>query len=234
MSVIVFASSKGGAGKSTSAVLLATELAATGASVTVIDADENMPVSDWAAHAGKPQNLSVISDVSERTIIDTVERAAAASAFVIVDLEGTASMMAGFAMSRADLVIIPVQGSQLDAKEAVKSIALVKAQEQAFRREIPFAVLFTRTNASVRPRTLKEIQAQVYDAGFPVFNVEIFERDAFRAVFSFGGTLYTLDPKNVSNIPGAIMNARAFAVEVVQRLRGLPIDEELTGNLEVA
>ena len=38
MSTIVFASPKGGAGKSTSAVLLATQLAETGKKVAVIDA----------------------------------------------------------------------------------------------------------------------------------------------------------------------------------------------------
>ena len=39
MPTIVFASPKGGVGKSTSAVLLATELASHGGSVTMIDAD---------------------------------------------------------------------------------------------------------------------------------------------------------------------------------------------------
>ncbi len=80
--------------------------------------------------------------------------------FVIVDLEGTASMMAGYAMSRADLVIIPAQGSHLDATEAVKAIKLVKGQEKAFQRKIPFAILFTRTSAAIRPRTLQSIEGE--------------------------------------------------------------------------
>ena len=93
MPTIVFASPKGGAGKSTSAVLLATELALKGASVTIIDADPNKPVSQWAGREGRPQNLAVISDISEKTIIDEIENAARQTSFVIVDLEGTASMM---------------------------------------------------------------------------------------------------------------------------------------------
>jgi chromosome partitioning protein len=48
MPTIVFASPKG-AGKSTSAVVLATKLAGQGASVTIIDADPNKPVSRWAS-----------------------------------------------------------------------------------------------------------------------------------------------------------------------------------------
>jgi chromosome partitioning protein len=43
------ASPKGGAGKTTSAVLLATELAQSGAAVAVIDADPNRNISEWAA-----------------------------------------------------------------------------------------------------------------------------------------------------------------------------------------
>lgn len=41
MPVVVFANPKGGAGKSTSAVILSTELARKGAAVTILDADPN-------------------------------------------------------------------------------------------------------------------------------------------------------------------------------------------------
>src|SRR5713101_564427 len=132
MPTIVFASPKGGAGKSTSAVLLATELALKGAPVTVIDADPNKPVSQWAGREGRPENLTVISEISEKTIIDEIETASRQSTFVIVDLEGTASMMVAYAISRADLVVIPTQGSQLDASEAAKAVKLIRQQEKAF------------------------------------------------------------------------------------------------------
>ena len=146
MPTIVFASPKGGAGKSTAAVLLGTELAAKGGDVTIIDADPNRPVSRWAKRPNKPLSLNVIADVTEETIIPQIEAAATRSAFVIVDLEGTASMTVGFALSRADLVVIPTKGSMLDAAEAVKAIKLLRAQERAFRRKIPAVILFTQTN----------------------------------------------------------------------------------------
>ena len=47
MPVIAFANPKGGAGKTTSALLLATELANKGAAVTVIDADPERWISQW-------------------------------------------------------------------------------------------------------------------------------------------------------------------------------------------
>jgi len=219
MPTIVFASPKGGVGKSTAAVLLATELANHGAAITMIDADPNRPLTQWASRPGKPAKLAVIASTTEDSIIDMIEKAALQTTFVIVDLEGTASMMAGYAMSRADLVIIPAQGSHLDATEAVKAIKLVKGQEKAFQKRIPFAILFTRTSAAIRPRTLQSIESEFAENQIPMFGTQIHEREAYRALFAFGGTLAGLDPAQVSNLPAAILNAKSFAGEVIEKLK---------------
>ena len=155
MPTIVCASSKGGAGKSTSALILATELAGKGAAVTIIDADPNQPISRWAKLPGKPASLTVIANVTEDSIMDQIEQAARQSAFVIVDLEGTASLKVGYAISRADLVLIPTKGSHLDATEAVKAIRLVRNMEKTAGKAIPTAILITQTSTAIRPRTLQ-------------------------------------------------------------------------------
>ena len=74
MPVIPFVSPKGGCGKSTSAVLLASYLAESGHSVTIIDADPNRPVSRWSKRPGKPKNLSVLENVTEeiRAVVHAV------------------------------------------------------------------------------------------------------------------------------------------------------------------
>ena len=226
MPIIVFASPKGGVGKSTSAVLLATELAGKGAGVTVIDADPNQPVSLWAQLPGCPENLTVLSDVSEATILDEIEAAATRTAFVIVDLEGTASMMVAYAISRADMVVIPSQGSQLDAKEAAKAIQLIRQQERAFKRKIPCAVLYTRTSSAIKPRTLQHIQEEFAKHEIPSFSIQMHEREAYRAIFSFGGTLQGLDRSQVSNLDVAILNAQAFTAEVLARLRANEAEQQ--------
>jgi chromosome partitioning protein len=234
MPTIVFASPKGGAGKSTSAVILATQLALKGAPVTIIDADPNKPVSQWAKRAGRPENITVVADVSENTIIDEVEAAAQKTPFVIVDLEGTASRTVAYAISRADLVIIPTQGSQLDAAEATKAVALIRQQEKAFRMKIPYAMLYTRTSGALRPRTLQHIQEEFRKYGMQAFGVHLHEREAYKALFSFGGTLEGLDRRHVSNVDGAIINARAFAGEVIALLRGESVQTEPYQTAEVA
>src|ERR1700712_2747840 len=142
MPVLSFASPKGGCGKSTSAIILATELAVRGTTVTIVDADPNRPISRWSKKPGKPSKLTVVGDVTEDTLIDAIESAARKTAFVIVDLEGTANLMVAQAMSRSDLVIIPTKGSTLDAMEAIKAIKFIKLQERGYNRRIPFVLLF--------------------------------------------------------------------------------------------
>jgi chromosome partitioning protein len=219
MPTISFASSKGGAGKSTSAVLLATELASRSASVTIIDADPNQPVSRWSRKPGRPDKLTVISDVTEETLLDAIDDAAHKATFVIVDLEGTASLMVAQAVSRSDLVIIPTKGSELDAIEAIKVIKFIGRQEKAFNKKIPFAVLFTQTNPAVRPRTLKSLEQDMLAQGIPLFGTALHERDAFRAIFSFGGMLSDLDPSAVGNVPAALINAGQFTAETIGLLK---------------
>lgn len=220
MPVIAFSSPKGGAGKTTAATLLATELAGQGASVTMIDADPNKNVVDWAKLPGKPANLTVIGDVTEENIVDHIEAASATSAFVIVDLEGTASLMVSYAISLADYVVIPVQGSQLDAKQAARQMKLIRSQERIAGRAIPFGVLFTRASPAIMPKTQRHIEESFREHAIPVLTTRLYDREAYRALFSYGGTLEALSAKGVSNLEAAIRNARHLAIEIVERLRG--------------
>jgi chromosome partitioning protein len=215
---IVLVSPKGGAGKTTAAMILAAELAR-GTQVTVVDADPNHPIQRWSERAGPHPALSVISDADEDNIIDRIEEAAAKTPFVVVDLEGTAAKIVLLAVSQADFVIVPTQGSQLDAEQASRALKVLKDQEKMSGRPVPFAVLLTRTNVAIRTRTMSHIRQGLDAAGVPVFEAELHERDAFRAVFSFGKTLEELDPREVPNVDKAVANAEAFAAELVERLR---------------
>jgi chromosome partitioning protein len=219
MPTIAFANPKGGAGKTTAALLLGSELAARGAKVTIIDADPEKWISQWGALAGKPENIHIIGDVSEDSIVDQIDEASRQSQFVVVDLEGTASLMVANAIGMADLVIIPTQGSAMDAKGGAKTVRLIRNQERMARRPIAHSVLLTRTSAAVTSRSLRNVQEQLAKAGVNVFITAIVERAAFRDIFDFGGTLATLDPKTVSNLDKARDNAREFAGEVIAKLK---------------
>lgn len=227
MPVIAFANPKGGAGKTTAALLLASELATKGAEVTIIDADPEKWISQWGVLAGKPINIKIVGEVLEDTIVDQIDEASQKSQFVIIDLEGTASLMVANAIGMADLVIIPTQGSAMDAKGGAKTIRLIRNQERMARRSIPHSVLLTRTSAAVTSRSLRNVQEQLLKGEIDVFKTAIVERAAFRDIFDFGGTLETLDPKTVSNLDKARENAREFAGEVLMKLKQTSLVEKV-------
>jgi chromosome partitioning protein len=212
-------SSKGGAGKTTASLVLAGEIAFAGKEVILIDADPNRPLEAWAAREGRPSNIAVVVDESAETIVDTIEEARRRAGFVIVDVEGTATDRICFAVSQSDLVLIPVQGSVLDATEAAKSIKLIRMMSRVTKRDIPYAVFFTRIPAAIREKTFRDIQVQFTEAGVPVLACSLFDRAAFRSLFSFGGTHRTLQSGQVSGLEGAKDNAQSFGQEVVNYLR---------------
>jgi chromosome partitioning protein len=220
MATIAFVSPKGGAGKTTSALVLAEQLAR-GTDVTIIDADPNRPIESWAKGGAKPERLHVVADADEENIMDRIEEAASRTPFVIVDLEGTAAKIVLMAISQADFVIVPTQGSQLDAEQAGRAFRVIQQQEKMSRRRVPYSVLLTRTNSAIRTRTLVHIEKGMVAAGIPVFNTELNEREAFRAMFSFRQTLAGLNNADVANLDKAVSNAEQFAQEVIETLRSV-------------
>jgi len=236
MPTIVFASSKGGAGKTTSAFILASEIASLLSSkditVSIIDADPNHPIASWAERGGKVKNLTVIRNQDEESIIDEIQKAAKRSTFVIVDLEGTANLSVAYAISMADLVIVPSQRSTLDAGEAAKAVALVKRQSSLARREIPVILLLTRTSPAIRSKGLRRMYKSLESNRIEAFFVEINEREAFKAVFDHTSTLSQLEISQVGGLDKARKNASDFVVETIQKLQDLEKEKQHAKLLE--
>src|SRR5207245_11710426 len=70
MPTISFIQPKGGAGKSTSALILPTELAK-GAKAGVIDADPNAPIAKWASRGAGARNLEISQAGEKQSTFET-------------------------------------------------------------------------------------------------------------------------------------------------------------------
>jgi chromosome partitioning protein len=139
MSVISVSNSKGGAGKTTLAMILADQLVENGLSVAVIDADPNGIITKWAAkraEAGRELPYSVTSQPKEAAMIETIAQLANENDMVIIDLEGTASRMMSRALIRSHLVLVPFNQSPVDAELAAAAVSLIQEEEEAVERKI--------------------------------------------------------------------------------------------------
>ena len=214
MPILVTASSKGGAGKSTLTLVLAQALDAMGATVTIIDADPNRPLVRW--RAGKSlSRVQVVGDVTESNIIKLVREHSALRQFVLVDLEGTANRLVSRAITQADLVLIPLQASALDSNEAGRAVGLIKEEEEALEgRVIPFRIIMTRTNPLITTKIEAGIYQALEEARIPLMKTRLHERQAYKAIFVRRVTLSELD-FSINGLEAARENAERLASEVV-------------------
>lgn len=216
------ASPKGGAGKSTCAVLLATGFARMGASVTVLDCDPNKSLTRWASR-GLPEGIALLSDVQRSELVTVIREADGDGRIVIVDLEGIASQIVSRAISQADLVIVPMQPTALDAEVGSEALGLVQEEEEALGKEIPHAVVLTKTSAAVKSRVQRELEAQLMAAGIDLIEPSLVLRAAFAELFAHGGDLEAMmDDPNIATggrVDRAIVNAREFTEAVYERIR---------------
>jgi chromosome partitioning protein len=232
--VIAVSNPKGGSGKSTTTLILATHLAHLGASVCVIDADPNRPIQDWKTKGKSQSNVTVIADVNESNFFDVLDAQIANFQFIFVDLEGTASFLVSRAISAANLVIVPVQASAIDVRQASKAIKIVQDEEKAVRRfdpgrRINFRILITRTPAPGAPVSLsqRELERDLSDAGIPRFRNTLAERQAFKAMFNLRLSLQELSgDRRAGNLEAAYDNVEALARELIT------ISSEETGKNE--
>ena len=212
------ASSKGGVGKTTTALLLGLEFARSGATVALIDGDRNAPLSKWAALDGKPANITVIVDSDGKTIGNTINEASTKYAFVIVDLEGSTEGHILVATSYSDIVVVPMQASIVDAHEATRTVRTVRLLSERLIRK-PKAVLLLTKAPNFMSSEAKAVREDLDMSGFEFFPVIVNERVAYRSLFSYGGDLHSLPAKQVGNIEAARQNAQDLGESVIAHLR---------------
>lgn len=219
MSVIIAANTKGGSGKSTASLVLSTTLASMGATVRLIDADPQGTSAKFG-RAGLSKYSEIVAVLSPgEDLTDMIDRLSGEVQFVIVDVQGSANLELAAAMSRADLVIIPMNGKTADAEASPAAIALLRKQEKMFRRNIPFGVLFVNTKTPIVTREEKEIRMQIESAGLPTFKTDLRERSGFSHINRFKLALDEQHEKETNGLKSAISNARSFTNEVISMLR---------------
>jgi chromosome partitioning protein len=214
MPVISFANAKGGAGKTTAALLLATELAHQGHRVTLIDADPQRWISQWHDMSGLVRNITIVTEVSVASLQCHLREMAGQTDYFVIDLAGARDALVTTALGLSDHVFIPVQGSAMDAKGAAQILDLLAFMKDKAGLNIAHSVVLTRVTPVVTTRSLLAIKGLLAQRGVSVLTTPIGERTAFRELFEVGGTLYTLDPAKVSNLDKARENSRALADEV--------------------
>lgn len=188
MNVISFTSPKGGAGKSTAALITATTLVDLGQRVALADLCPTDVLNRWSIsrkEQGRDLPFTLVAGLNEDNFFDRVEdlRGSDDFDFLIVDTEGSAEKIILTVLSQTDLAIIPMNCSPIDAEQAVKAGSLVRRIARQYKRDIPYAFTLSRTS-HIASRDKKHIIESLDKSGQPYLGAELFERAAFRDMYA--------------------------------------------------
>ena len=220
--IISVLSPKGGCGKSTSALTLASVFSNNpDLSVAIVDADPRQSIARvWLGKRRKEglgdPPFTVISDPSDSSILDTLEAAESTYDLVFVDLEGVAGLMASYAASASDLCIIPMRPSALDGDAAGAALKMIRDAGRAARRTIPSRILITQTDAAIITTSHRELLAELDGAGVERLQTELIRRAPFERVMTEGKTLFELAPSQ--SVASAISNTAKLGKELADLL----------------
>ncbi len=211
MPIVAFVSPKGGAGKTTAALLLALGLAEEGLRVAIIDSDPNKPIMHWANLPGRPDLLTAHPAPTDMDINAAVREARALNAdWIILDTEGSVRGGMAFVGVRADLVLTPLAASTLETLQAVKAAEMVREFGYRSSRGIQHACILTRVPAAIRPKSIRIVVEQLHAKGIRLLPTAIIEKEAYRLLFSYGGGFDALDANKAPGVPAARANASAY------------------------
>jgi chromosome partitioning protein len=194
MAIITLAQTKGGSGKTTTAEVLIAEFTHRGHSVAALDLDPNRPLGRFVTRSPALAQVEVAVPTAEARVSDLIAELSARHAVVIVDLMGAATPDMMVAIGFSDVVVIPSQLSEPDVRCGIETWQMIREVERLGRREIPKAVLFTRTSPALRTRAQDHARRQYERLDIPVLKAEFMERTAFKEM-TFTGVAPNLDDR---------------------------------------
>lgn len=213
MKVITVINQKGGVGKTTLSINVATAFARAGARVLLIDADPQESSLEWAGLRAESPLVSVIS-LAKPHIHRDIKALGAGYDFVIIDGPPRSSDLARSAVAAADFVMIPVQPSPADVWATAQIVKIVE-EAQIVRPELRAAFVMNRRVANTAiARSVLEIIEGNPEFSFPLFNTVITQRVTFAEALASGSTVFDLDESGPA--AAEIEALRAEITEVLQ------------------
>ena len=207
--VIVLATSKGGAGKTTLATCLAAHWHNLGMKVAIIDADPQGSIIKSYDPDGPMGCIKVISD-PENTVSHTISDIKKDYDLVIVDTGGFSNQTAAMAIVSGDLVLIPSKTSALDIQRAIETHGLIKdlnfTPERA-GKPITYRMVLTMTvQGTVISRQVKQ---ELKEMGYLLIESELHNRVVYQE-----GTLDGVPPNLKDQDSAAALDVAGIAREI--------------------
>jgi len=191
--ILVAATGKGGAGKSTTIACLATFWHKAGRKVALVDSDPNQTLTRWHAKRGVLSEMMLTTQLDEHAVIPTVAEMAGRHDVVLVDCAGFGNQAMVFAIGAADLVLVPVMTDEANVFEAVRTFKIIESASLLTRRKIPARSLLCRVK---RTAIAAHARAQLLALNAAPLAAQLNDRVLFQEATFHGSSPSVLAPSS--------------------------------------
>jgi chromosome partitioning protein len=192
--VISVLNQKGGVGKTTLTVHLATALALKGEKVLLIDADPQGSALDWSA-ARQGEGLFPVAGLPKASIHKELPSLSAGYSTVLIDGPPRVYDVARSAIMASDLVLIPVQPSPYDVW-AAKEIVDLLHEASVYKSKIKSAFVINRK--IVNTAIGQDVAEALAEYPVKVLKSAVCQRVLFAESATQGLTVYEMSPGNLA------------------------------------
>ena len=213
--LIAFTNLKGGVGKSTLAVHLASWFASQGKQVALIDADTQHSSSIWAQEAEPEIRVFPLHDPDE--ILEQAPKLVEQFDVVIADGPAGMAELSRAILLRADLALVLCGPGILDLRASNAAVRVIK-QAQSIRNGLPQA-LFVPNKIQVNTLLSNDLMSTAAEIGIPVVQTPIRFRQVYADAPTQGTTIFRMGNrardaiKELSELFTEVMNGRTTVIE---------------------
>ena len=191
MQMISFVSFKGGAGKSTALMSVASALVERGHRVAVLDADDNRPLERWRKYAADLETWDERCNVLGVRDFDAFEEtyrqlSGGRFDYILVDTRGGGSDFNQAIVANANLIVVPTALSVIEIDETFATLEWIGQLLKVTNVDVPVGILLNRTPTAERDLSTVQRRGLAALSQMPVFETRLPSRKAFEDLKAYG------------------------------------------------
>lgn len=210
--IISFINQKGGVGKTTAAINIASVYDEERSRVLLVDADPQGSLRDWAA-LGRPRNLAVIG-LDRKGLAQELEQMAPDFDLVLIDSGGRYEQMTAEVISVSNVIIIPVTPSPLDIWASEDVLGMIETRKALVGDALQVRFLCNAVDMNSSLRNDVRDALLTHSAVCPTLENHLCRRVIYRRTINDGHSVLTSDDER------AISETVKVATEIKDILNG--------------
>lgn len=196
--IISVLNQKGGVGKTTLSVHLASTYALAGHKVLLVDADVQRSAMDWAASREKDPIFSVVG-ISTNTIHKEIPLLKENYDFIVIDGPPRVYDVAKSAIASSDFILIPVQPSPYDVWSAKEVVDLYREVKEPLSRYKKIFAAFAINRMIQNTAIGRDVTDALSQYDIPVLDTKICQRVAYAETAARGTSVVEEDPESIAS-----------------------------------